>query len=278
MTRRQRTVSGPARRQMRSLLITPQTQGNRRAPAVTRVVENVVEQPEQAVTRHGPPAIVVRHRRQGLANLRSVPDRDDYFTMPAPADHAVETIAEPALPAGPLAHRPILAPEVLLHRQPFRRHIEESRPYLVLSEGVRMINAHPVAVMVFWGGFTNWVLGAILAGHHVADAMRPAAAMVVLIGWLLMTLARIGKLVELQASVRAIRALSAGQAPWAVLRLSGRSRLGKRLSAIETQMLCFERGTTTAQIPIARIERPIAAASRPSHGAVSRSGDDSGSV
>jgi hypothetical protein len=128
---------------------------------------------------------------------------------PAPAADALNPVV-----ADPLAIQPVVAPAAVRARQPFRRHIEGSRPYLVLGEGVRMINAHPVAHMVFWGGVTNWVLGAILAGHHVAGAVRAVVLLTILAGWLASCLHRTGRLGLARDSMQAIRTLLAEPATW----------------------------------------------------------------
>jgi hypothetical protein len=116
----------------------------------------------------------------------------------------------------------------VLAKRPFRRHIEGSRPYIVLGEGVRMINAHPVATMVFWGGLTNWVLGYILVGHHVTSAVRVVVLMTILVGWLATCLRRTGKLALAQDSVRAIRALLAEPATLARIERRGHAAWARR--------------------------------------------------
>ena len=171
-----------------------------------------------------------------------------------------------------------MAPEALRQRQPFRRHIEESRPYLVLSEGMRMTNAHPIAVMVFWGGLTDWVLSAILVGHHVAGAVRLSIAVSVTAGWLLITLARIGKLGELGRSVRAIRGLLADPETWAAFDLGGRSAFGKRLLARVTGTLCFVRVPDRDLIMAARTAPRDALAPGAACAAVARRADGNVSV
>jgi len=171
-----------------------------------------------------------------------------------------------------------MAPEALRRRQPFRRHIEESRPYLVLSEGMRMTNAHPIAVMVFWGGLTDWVLSAILVGHHVAGAVRLSIAVSVTAGWLLITLARIGKLGELRESVRATRGLLADPATWASLELGGRSAFGRRLLARATGRLCFVRVPDRAMILAAPTAPRNALAPGATQAAIARGADDRESV
>jgi hypothetical protein len=129
--------------------------------------------------------------------------------------HAPAFTPAPALAtADPLAIRPVAAPAAVLAQRPFHRHIEGSRPYIVLGEGIRMINAHPVAHMVFWGGLTSWVLGSILAGHHVAGAVHAVVLLTILAGWLAWCLQRTGRLGLARDSLQAIRTLLAEPATW----------------------------------------------------------------
>ncbi|HVC82160.1 MAG TPA: hypothetical protein VNL35_16845 [Chloroflexota bacterium] len=102
-----------------------------------------------------------------------------------------------------------------------------------------MINAHPIAVMVFWGGLTNWILDAILVGHHVTGPIQQVIAVALLTGWLVITLSRIGKLRELRESVQAIRALPAGPAFRVGVKRREGSAIGKQLPASETHLLYF---------------------------------------
>jgi hypothetical protein len=137
---------------------------------------------------------------------------------PAPAADALNPVV-----ADPLAIQPVVAPAAVRARQPFRRHIEGSRPYLVLGEGVRMINAHPVAHMVFWGGGISWLLGSILEGHHVAGAVRAVVLLAILAGWLASCLHRTGRLGLARDSLQAIRMVLAEPATWTRIAQQGRT-------------------------------------------------------
>jgi hypothetical protein len=76
---------------------------------------------------------------------------------------------------------------------------------VVLGEGLRLVNAHPVAHAVFWGGATNWLLAALLAGHAVNPAVRAAVLLTSLALWVVVCLARVGGLAVVGASVQAVR-------------------------------------------------------------------------
>jgi hypothetical protein len=133
-----------------------------------------------------------------------------------------------------------------------------------------MINAHPIALMVFWGGLTNWVLGAILAGHQVAGGIRVLVSLVWLTGWLLVTLIRIGKVGELHDTVRAIRALRADQAARAHLKVRERSAFARRLCALEANLLLGEGNPDSVLLSIDRIRYPVAPSPGPAHPAGAR--------
>jgi hypothetical protein len=248
MTRRPPTVKVSPRRPAPAIRITGRAQASR-----------------SLAVAPGEVRYAIRPRHGGLSDPRMDPEQYDSVTLICLPDATVVPTTQPVAVMGPLAARSIAAPAALINRRPFRRQIEGSRPYLVLSEGVRMINAHPIAVMVFWGGLTNWVLGAVLTGHHAAVTVRWSVSVAVTVGWLLTTLARIGMLGELHETVQAIRALSAGPSFRMGSRRQSRSALRRRLSLLETQMLGWEGGPNTALIPIGWTARADGSAAHPNH-------------
>ncbi len=274
MTRRRSRTAVAPRRPATAKRIGSRGGASTTAGTTMDTVEHLVLPARQAGSSAESSAITVRHHHPNPPGLRLASDRDLSRVTRPPADPAVATSVRPNTRTGALAGRPVMAPEALLRRRPFRRHIEESRPYLVLAEGMRMINAHPIAVMVFWGGLTNWVLGAILAGHHVAGAIRPAVAGVVVIGWLVITLTRIGKLRELGESVQAIRALPAGSAPWADLMRRGGSALSGELPAPEARLLTFARRSEGAPLLTGRLSSLDGSVSSPEQDNRIRRADD----
>jgi hypothetical protein len=183
-----------ARRRASFVPRTTSTQPATLSPEVARAVAGVIEQLREDDQTHASFEIVVRVRHEGSALPTMLADD---VTVPAVTKAARSGVMAP--PVDPLAIGPVTAAAALLAKRPFRRHIEGSRPVIVLREGVRMINAHPLALMVFWG------LGAILAGHHLAPAARMAVLGSVMAGCVVATLARIGKLTEARASTRALR-------------------------------------------------------------------------
>jgi hypothetical protein len=189
-----------ARRRASFVPRTTSTQPATLSPEVARAVAGVIEQLREDDQTHASFEIVVRVRHEGSALPTMLADD---VTVPAVTKAARSGVMAP--PVDPLAIGPVTAAAALLAKRPFRRHIEGSRPVIVLGEGVRMINAHPLALMVFWGGLATWVLGAILAGHHLAPAARMAVLGSVMAGCVVATLARIGKLTEARASTRALR-------------------------------------------------------------------------
>jgi hypothetical protein len=182
---------------------------------VASAVEDVVEQRRKEGELSGALEIAVRVRHESrLAPATAAADLKAQTAALTAAGLRVSASVQavPAADADPLAIRPVAAPAALCQKLPFKRHIEESRPYLVLGEGVRMINAHPMAVTVFWGGLTNWVLGYILAGHHVASTARLAVLIPVMVAFLATCLVRIGRARELRLSVREMRIVLADPA------------------------------------------------------------------
>jgi hypothetical protein len=274
MTRRCRAGGVASRRSHTSNRAGTRALAHPPAPSGRSPLVSVVETAQRDPINHASPAIKVRSRREGSVGPGSAPDWDADVPGSGPA---VPAVTAPASWVA-LAARPVTAPGALLRRQPFRRHIEESRPYLVLSEGMRMINAHPIAVMVFWGGFSDWVLGFILAGHHTASAVRLSIYVAVVFVWLLTTLARIGKLREVGESIRAIRALPVGPAVWTGLKRPGGLATGRPLPAPEAHLLYFVRRPERALIPADRSSCRNARATSPEHVQLARRGRESGSA
>jgi hypothetical protein len=251
MTTRHRSPNRAARRYAASARPVTRGQTSALAPSVVSAVEGVIEQLRKEGERSRALEIVVRVRHEGpVVPVVSAADLEAQaaaitsagFTVAAPMP------AVPAADADLLATRPVVAPAPLLQKLPFRRHIEGSRPYLVLGEGVRMINAHPMAVMVFWGGFTDWAVGYILAGHAVANAVRLAVLGSLMALWLATCLVRTGTLAELRDSVRAMRVLLADPATWARIQLSDRAGWGMLPLARIASTLLIVRGPDPALI------------------------------
>lgn len=243
--------------------IAPSRQTPALSPGALRLMEGTADHPPRTRGRRLAAAMLVHERPRVVTARRSSPVRHGRAVTPSSAGGVGEPAAGETLPTSPLAYRPIVAPEVLLRRQPFRRHVEESRPYLVLSEGMRMINAHPIAAMVFWGGLANWVLRAVLTGHQVAGLVRPLVLTVFLAGWLLITLSRLGKLSELRESMRAIRGLSASEATWAGLESRECAVFAGRLSALEEMMRLDEAASASDPLPFSRCIYPVFSATTP---------------
>jgi hypothetical protein len=222
--------------------------------SLASLVEDAVEQTRDNERRSGSLAIMVhvRHEDVRTAPLPSIAHAEPAAVLPT--DLRTDAMVPAPIP-DPLANRPVVVADALLAKRPFRRHIEGSRPYIVLGEGVRMINAHPMALMVFWGGITNWVLGAILVGHHLAGALRFTILITLLTGWLLRCLLRTGKMAVALDSTRAMRVVLVDPATWAVLESRGRWSAGMRLLAYGASRILLVR----------RPERALIRAATPAH-------------
>ena len=190
------------------------------SPAAIRAVGGAVEQlgalgPAGAA----PLEIMVRIQHEGAAT-----------SMPVPA------VGTPigAGPTSPLEDRLVTAPAALERNLPFRRRIEESRPYVVLGEGIGMIHAHRMARTIFHGGLTFWLAGYVLAGHGVRGPAMAVALLLLLLSWIAAYLTRSGAMRVLLASVRESRSLLAEPTTWA--RLAGGGP-GLRLLARSSRVL-----------------------------------------